>query len=69
VISHENITARKKSELDQIRQNERLASLVRVAQSTSNNTQELLETSLEEAIRITKSTIGCIALHDENGQN
>ncbi len=66
VISHENITTRKKAEIEQSRYNERLESLVRVSQNTSKNIQELLDAALEEAITLTKSTIGYIYYYDEH---
>jgi len=69
VISHENITARKKSELEQARHNKRLESLVRVSQNTSKNIMELFDTSLGEAIELTGSAVGVIYYHDESGDH
>ena len=65
VISHENITDRKKSELQLARNNERLECLVRVAQNTSTDSREMLRASLEEAVTITKSAIGYLYCYGE----
>jgi len=61
-----DISERKRSELELKLNQERLESLVRVSQSTSLNTQELLSLALEEAIALTRSTIGYIYFYNEN---
>jgi signal transduction histidine kinase/CheY-like chemotaxis protein len=66
VISHENITDRKKIEVEQSRNQERLESLVRVSQNRSKKTQELLDFALEEAISLTRSKIGYIYYYNED---
>jgi signal transduction histidine kinase/PAS domain-containing protein/ActR/RegA family two-component response regulator len=66
VISHENITDRKKVEIEQQRNQERLESLVRVSQNISKDSQELLDTALEEAILLTRSKIGYIYYYSED---
>ncbi|HIJ87872.1 MAG TPA: GAF domain-containing protein [Desulfuromonadales bacterium] len=68
VISHENITDRKKVEVEQMRNQERLESLVRVSQYTSKNTQELLDAALDEAITLTRSKIGYIYYYSEKAR-
>jgi two-component system CheB/CheR fusion protein len=68
VISHENITDRKKIEVEQLRNQERLESLVRVSQNTSKNSQELLDVALEEAITLTRSKIGFIYYYCEDAR-
>jgi len=44
---------------------ERLESLVKIAQRPSESTQALLDFALEEAIRLTKSRIGYIYFYNE----
>lgn len=68
VISHENITDRKKSEAEKVRNLERLECLVRVSQNKAENKQELLDAALEEAIKLTASKIGYIYNYDEDSQ-
>jgi two-component system CheB/CheR fusion protein len=68
VISHENITDRKRNEIERIRNQERLESLVRVSQHTSQNTQELLDLALEEAITLTRSKFGYIYHYSEDAR-
>lgn len=65
VISHENITDRKKVEVEQLLNQKRLESLVRASQNTSKNSQELLNVALEEAITLTRSKIGYIYYYSE----
>jgi len=65
VISHENITERKKGELELLRNQERMECLIRVSQNRSRNTQELLDLALEEAIRLSRSKIGYIYFYSE----
>jgi len=46
--------------------NERLESLLRIAQFQANSNQELLDFALSEAIQITRSKVGFIYLYDEH---
>ncbi len=63
-----DITAQKQA-AEALRLNqERLESLVRIAQSGSRSTQELLDQALEEAIRVTRSGIGYVYLYSEDDQ-
>ncbi len=62
------ITDRKKSENEIKLNNERLESLVRISQYSANDTKELIDFALEEAIRLTQSKIGLIFVHDENSK-
>ena len=48
-----------------MRNKERLESLVKIAQNRTENTQELLDFALEEAIRLTRSKIGYIYFYNE----
>jgi len=68
VISHENITDRKKVETERIRNQDRLESLVRVAQHVSSNDREFLEFALEEAIELTRSKFGYIYYYNEEAR-
>jgi two-component system CheB/CheR fusion protein len=65
VISHEEITQRKRNELEEMRNRQRLESLLRVSQLNSRNAQELFDAALYEAIKLTHSTIGYIYFYDE----
>jgi PAS domain S-box-containing protein len=47
---------------------ERLESLVKISQLRTENTQELLDFALEEAIRLTRSAIGYIYFYNEEKQ-
>lgn len=58
VISHEDITERKLSELELERQNRRLETLVEAAQSTASSANELMDLALREAIQMTHSRRG-----------
>ena len=58
VISHEDITDRKLSELELERQNRRLETLVEAAQSTESSASELVDLALRGAIQITHSRRG-----------
>lgn len=49
-------------------QNERLESLLRIAKQNTNNIQELLDYSLNEAIKLTHSKIGFLYFYDEQKQ-
>ncbi len=66
VITHENITDRKKNEILRTRNQERLESLLRVSQHTSQNTQELFDLALEEAITLTRSKFGEICHYSQD---
>ena len=68
VISHENITDRKKVEIEQAKNQERLESLVRVSHNNSKNIQELLDVALDEAITLTHSKIGYIYYYKEDAR-
>jgi PAS domain S-box-containing protein len=60
VISHEDITLRKKNELELSQNHERTESLVRFAYNPSRNTRELFDIALLEAVRLTRSKVGYI---------
>ncbi|MEI6209180.1 MAG: chemotaxis protein CheB [Desulfuromonadales bacterium] len=62
------IQERKKVELEMKLYQDRLESLVRVSQNTSKNIQELLDFALEEAIALTRSTIGYIYYYNEDAR-
>ena len=51
-----------------MRNKERFESLVNISQRRTENTQELLDFALEEAIRLTRSRIGYIYFYDEEKQ-
>lgn len=61
-----DITERKQDELELKQNQERLESLVRVFQKTSQNTHDLLNFALDEAINLTHSKFGFIALYNED---
>jgi len=65
VISHENITDRKTIEIERMRNQERLESLIKVSQHPSQNSQELLELALDESIALTRSKFGYIYNYNE----
>jgi signal transduction histidine kinase/CheY-like chemotaxis protein len=66
VISHENITARKKTEIELLRSQERKERLIRFSRNPSRNNLELLDAALDEAINFTRSKIGCIYGYGED---
>ena len=68
VISHENITDRKKAEFEMLRNQQRLECLVRVSQNPLKNCQKLLDVALEEAITLTLSKIGYIYYYSEEAR-
>jgi two-component system, chemotaxis family, CheB/CheR fusion protein len=68
VISHEDISERKKGEIELLRNQERMACLIRVSQNSTRNTQELLDTGLEEAIKLSRSKIGYIYHYSEEAR-
>lgn len=61
----QDITDRKKVEHEILLNNERLQSLLRIANNESDNVQELLDFALHEAINLTESKFGYIYLYDE----
>jgi len=61
-----DITELKRAEHKIVKNNERLESLLRIAQHESESTQELLNFALVEAIKLTESEIGYIYFYDEN---
>lgn len=67
VVSRDITEQRRVQESLKSNQN-RLESLVNIAQRRSENTQELLDFALEEAIRLTRSGIGYIYLYNEEKQ-
>jgi PAS domain S-box-containing protein len=67
VISHENITARKTTEIELSRNHERTQRLVRFAQNPSRDIRELSKVALQEAVTFTRSKIGYIYSYSEAG--
>lgn len=63
-----DITDRKNAELNLKQNEERLKSLVRIFQFNAENTQALLDFTLEEAILLTGSKIGYIYFYDEQSE-
>jgi len=63
-----DITERKDTERILKESELRLASLVRILQNKTNSIQELLDFTLEEAIKITNSTIGYIYFYSEENK-
>ncbi|MDD2855350.1 MAG: ATP-binding protein, partial [Desulfuromonadaceae bacterium] len=63
-----DISERKNSEFELQQNQKRLESLVRVSQNTSKSSQELLDTALEEAIRLTHSKFGYIYYYCEEAR-
>jgi PAS domain S-box-containing protein len=69
VISHEDITLRKKNEIELLQNHERTESLVRFASNPSRNTGELFDIALREAVRLTRSKVGYIyGYNPESGE-
>jgi PAS domain S-box-containing protein len=68
IVSEENehILREQKEEIEL--NNERLESLLRISQYSTNSIQELLDFALEESIKLTKSKIGYIYFYNENTQ-
>jgi PAS domain S-box-containing protein len=66
VISHVDITERKKSEVALALSYERKESLIRVSENPSRNPEDLLVVALEEAIKLTRSKIGLIYGYSED---
>jgi len=65
VISHVDVTARKKQELELESANERKESLIRLSQNPSRNPAALFESALDEAIRLSHSRIGYLYGYSE----
>ena len=63
VISHENITSR---EVQLLRNQERMESLIRVSHNSSRSIPELFDAALDEAIRLTRSTNGQLYYYNED---
>jgi PAS domain S-box-containing protein len=63
-----DITDRRNTELNVKQNEERLKSLVRIFQFNAENTQALLDFTLEEAILLTGSKIGYIYFYDEQAE-
>ena len=58
VISHMDITAQKKIDHELFKAQERKESLIRISQNPSRDPADLLDLALEEAIKLTRSSIG-----------
>jgi len=65
VISHVDISDRKKHEIELTLSYERKESLIRISESSSRAPEDLLALALEEAIKITRSKIGLIFGYSE----
>ncbi len=61
----EDITERKLAEQNQIKNEIRLQSLIRILQYQTDSIQDFLDYSLDEAIKLTESIIGYIYYYDE----
>ena len=61
-----DISERKQAEIEAQLTQERLECLVRVSQNSSHNIQNLLDFTLNEAIRLTRSKIGYIYFYNED---
>jgi PAS domain S-box-containing protein len=68
LVVSRDISDRKQIEIINKRNQERLESLVRIAQFNSNRTQDLLDYALEEAIKLTNSKLGYIYFYNEHGK-
>jgi PAS domain S-box-containing protein len=66
--SARDITERKKNELKLIQSENRLNSIINIMQHDAKNEQQLLDYALDEAIRLTHSTIGYIYHYKEDTQ-
>ncbi|NJO69642.1 MAG: GAF domain-containing protein, partial [Bacteroidetes bacterium] len=64
----QDITERKKTEHEILLHNERFQSLLRIANYKTDNLQDLLDFSLQEAIQLTESRIGYIYFYDEKNK-
>ena len=60
VISHVDVSARKRQEIELALGAERKESLIRISQGISRNPADLLQAALEEAVKLTRSKIGSI---------
>lgn len=60
-----DVTEHRRHELEFSFNQDRLKSIVKILQSTSNQVQEILENTLNEAIELTRSRIGYILRYDE----
>jgi PAS domain S-box-containing protein len=60
-----DVTARKKSQEEIIRNEERLEGLLRITQHKTTSSQDLLDYALEEAIKLTSSKLGYIYLYND----
>jgi len=68
VVTFVNITDRKKSEEQILRNETRLLSLVNILQHPFTTAQDFLDFALDEAIKLTESKIGYIYHYDEDGR-
>jgi PAS domain S-box-containing protein len=69
LVVSRDISDRKQIEILNKRSQDRLESLVRIAQLNSGDTRDLLDFALEEALKLTDSKMGYIYFYDEQSGN